>query len=191
MKLLETIKIQEGKIFNLSYHQQRCNHSRQTLFNSHKALNLASIIKPPSKGLFRCRIIYEKFFHSIEYIPYQAKEIQTLHIISSSLEYAHKYENREEINTLVRQYPKSDDIIIATNNYIRDTSIANIAFYNGTKWLTPKNPLLHGTMRQKLLDEDFLEEKEIKTSQILSYTHVALMNAMIGFKVLKNPKIFT
>jgi len=191
MKLLETIKIQDGKIFNLSYHQQRCNASRLKLFKAHKALDLASIINPPSKGLFRCRIVYDKKLHSIEYIPYQAKEIQSLQLISSSLDYTYKYENREEINALVRKCSKADDIIIEKNGYITDTSIANIAFYDGQRWFSPKRPLLYGTMRQKLLDEGFLIEKDIKKSQISSYTHIALMNAMLGFKILKTPKILS
>jgi len=52
------------------------------------------------------------------------------------------------------------------------------------QWFTPEEPLLQGTMRAKLLDEDFLQTRQIKKSDLKNYTHVALMNAMIGFKVL-------
>ena len=77
-----------------------------------------------------------------------------------------------------------DDIIIEKKGFITDTSIANLAFYDGEQWFTPKNPLLEGTMRAKLLDEGFLQTREIKRSEISHYTKVALMNAMIGFKIL-------
>jgi len=189
MKLLETIKIQDGKIFNLEYHQQRCDFSRHALFACDEPLDLDSLITAPQKGLFRCRIVYDKKLHKIEYIPYQSKEIQTLQLVSSNIEYTHKYENRDALNSLVKKYSHADDILIEKEGFIRDTSIANIAFYNGEKWLTPQNPLLRGTMRQKLLDEGFLEEKAIKKEEIPLYSHVALMNAMIGFKILKLPKI--
>lgn len=159
------------------------------LFDESKALDLASLIKAPSQGLLRCRIVYDKKIHSIEYMPYQAKNIQSLEIISSQLDYAHKYENREALNALVAQCPQADDILIEKDGFITDTSIANIAFYDGKKWLTPLRPLLKGTIRQKLLDDGFLFAQNIKKEEIKNYTHIALMNAMLGFKILKSPKI--
>ena len=71
--LLETIKIEEGEAQNLSYHQARCDYSRQTLFNATNSLDLESIIQAPQKGLFRCRIVYAEEVHSIEYLPYIEK----------------------------------------------------------------------------------------------------------------------
>ncbi len=184
--LLETIKIEDGEVFNLSYHQARCDESRKILFSSTNPLNLSSLIQAPFKGLYRCRILYDEKIHSIEYIPYTPKEIHRLKIISSNLEYDHKYANRDTLNTLLQEQPDADDILIEKNGYITDTTIANIAFYDGEQWFTPEKPLLKGTMRAKLLNEGFLHTKKIKKEAISSYTHVALMNAMIGFKILNN-----
>ena len=39
-------------------------------------------------------------------------------------------------------------------------------------------------MRAKLIDEGFLHTKQIKKEDLQSYSHVGLMNAMIGFKIL-------
>ncbi len=183
---METIKIDEGEIFNLPYHQKRCNDSRKTLFKSDHILNLSSIIKAPSTGLYKCRILYADTLHSIEYIPYEEKEIHSLKIVSSTLTYDFKYANRTELNTLLSKFPHNDEIIIEKNGYLTDSSMANLAFYDGAQWLTPTNPLLKGTMRQKLLDEGILMTKNIKSSNLKDYTQVALMNAMIGFKVLKH-----
>ena len=85
--LLETIKIEDGEVFNLSYHQARCDESRKALFNSTDRLDLSSLIQAPPKGLYRCRILYDNKIHSIEYIPYMPKEIHRLKIISSDLEF--------------------------------------------------------------------------------------------------------
>ena len=184
--LLETIKIEDGKVHNLSYHQARCNKSRETLFGLHDTLDLASVIEAPPKGLYRCRILYNKTIHSIEYLPYIPKEIHTLKIISSTIEYDHKYAHREALDALLHGQEGIDEIIIEKEGCLTDTTIANIAFYDGTQWFTPAKPLLEGTMRAKLIDEGFLSKKEIKKGDLAHYTQVALMNAMIGFNILNN-----
>ena len=184
--LLETIKIEDGNIHNLPYHQARCNKSREALFGLHDSLDLASVIEAPLKGVYRCRILYNKTIHSIEYLPYIPKEIHTLKIVSSTIKYDHKYAHREALDALLHGQEGIDEIIIEKEGYLTDTTIANIAFYDGTQWFTPTKPLLEGTMRAKLLDEGFLLKKEIKKEDIVHYTQVALMNAMIGFKILNH-----
>jgi len=182
--LLETIKIEDGKVHNLVYHQQRCDQSRQTLFGSKDRLALSSQITAPKEGLYRCRIVYGEKIHSVEYIPYTPKEIHSLKIVSSDIDYAHKYANREALDALHIAQPDVDEVIIEQEGYLTDTTIANIAFYDGKQWFTPKKPLLQGTMRAKLIEEGFLKTENIRKEDLTKYTHVALMNAMIGFKVL-------
>ncbi len=184
--LLETIKIEDGEVFNLSYHQARCDKSRKALFYSTDRLDLSSLIQAPPKGLYRCRILYDKKIHSIEYIPYRPKEMHTLKVVTSDIIYNYKYANREELNILLQKQHDADEIIIEKEGYLTDTTIANIAFYDGKQWFTPEKPLLKGTMRAKLLDDGFLHTRKIRKEEIRDYTHVALMNAMIGFKILKN-----
>ncbi len=182
--LLETIRIEEGKIHNLGYHQQRCDKSRQLLFNSHDILDLSSYINAPKSGLYRCRILYAEHLHSIEYIPYTPKEIQSLRIVSSEIEYSLKYANRDALNALLESNKDVDEVIIEKKGYLTDTTISNIAFFDGEQWVTPEKPLLEGTMRAKLIDEGFLHPKQISKEDLKNYSQVALMNAMIGFKIL-------
>ncbi len=184
--LLETIKIEEGEVFNLSYHQTRFDTSRKDLFNITDQIDLSAVVKAPKKGLYRCRIIYDENIRSVEYIPYKEKKIQKLKIVTSNMNYNYKYANREVLNKLLQKYSAYDEIIIEKNGYLTDTTISNIAFYDGDKWITPSQPLLHGTMRAKLLDEGFLHLKEIKKEDLKNYSQIALMNSMIGFKVLNH-----
>lgn len=184
--LLETIKIAEGVIANLPYHQDRCDQSRQTLFQSADILDLASVIQPPQTGLFRCRILYGEKLHSIEYIPYVQKEINSLKIVPSNIDYALKYANRDALNTLLQSNKEVDEVIIEKEGYLTDITIANIAFYDGKQWFTPENPLLKGTMRAKLINEGFLQQREIRKEDLNHYTQVALINAMLGFKILNH-----
>ena len=187
--LLETIKIEDGEIFNLKYHQKRSTKSRQILFNSTDILDLSTHIDPPQKGLYRCRILYAKELHSIKYIPYTEKDIHTLKIVPSQIEYTLKYSNRDALNALLLEHKDSDEVLIEKDGYLTDITIANIAFYDGEQWLTPALPLLKGTMREKLLDEGFLHEAAIKKEDLSHYSKVALINAMVGFKILHDIKI--
>jgi len=188
--LLETIKIEEGIISNLNYHQARFDKSREILFNTKKPLYLASIIQAPDKKLYRCRVLYNDKIQSIEYIPYQAKQIRNIKLVSSKIDYSFKYADRTELDALLSKHNDADEILIEKNTYLTDTSISNIAFYDGKYWFTPKHPLLEGTMRKKLIDEGFLHTKNIRKETLSNYTHVALMNAMVGFKILKNITLY-
>ena len=116
--LLETIKIEDGKIHNIHYHQNRCTKSRQTLFHSSDVLDLSSLIDAPKTGLYRCRILYGEVLHSIEYIPYTPKEIQRLKIVSSDIEYSLKYADRDALNTLLESNKDVDEVIIEKNGYL-------------------------------------------------------------------------
>ena len=182
--LFETIKIEDGLISNIYWHNQRCNRSRKALFKSQNDIDLEAFITAPTKGLYRCRIVYNDNIQSVEYIPYQAKQINSIKIIKSQIDYEYKYNNRDELTQLLEK--EYDDILIEKNGFLTDTSIANIAFYTDSKWITPKQPLLRGTFREKLLKKGFLILKDIKKEEITYFSHFALMNAMIGFQIQEN-----
>ena len=185
--LFETIKIENGKIDNILWHNQRCNRSRLELFKAKTIIDLKSYIEPPQKGIYRCRIIYNQKVQSVEYIPYKQKKINSVKIIESQIDYSYKYNNRDELNQLIT--PNYDEVIIEKDGLLTDTTIANIAFYTGRVWITPKIPLLSGTIRAKLLDKNFLIPKNIKKEELQKFSHFALMNAMIGFQIQKNINI--
>ncbi len=186
--LLETIKIEEGKVHHLDYHQKRFDKSREALFNIKKSLVLSSYIETPKNGLYRCRIIYDSDIRSVEYIPYSEKKIEKLKVVSADIDYGYKYENRSVFNHLLEIYSDFDEVIIEKDGLVTDTTISNLAFYDGTQWFTPSKPLLKGTTRERLLNNGFLQTREIKSFEITKYKKVALMNAMIGFKII-NPEI--
>jgi 4-amino-4-deoxychorismate lyase len=154
---------------------------------SNTQYDLASLISPPDNTLYRCRIVYDDTSLNIEYIPYKKREIKSLQAIQADgLDYALKYADRTDLDRLFAQKGDADDILIIQNGLITDTSIANIAFFDGTKWLTPKHPLLKGTTRARLLDEKKIFESDIYIDDLKKFTHFALLNAMIGFDEIKN-----
>jgi len=183
--LLETIRIEGGVVHNLSYHQARMDQSRAHLFHTSSTIDLASSLKiPDSHGLFRCRVLYGKKIKSITYHPYTPKPVSRLKIVSSDIDYAYKYADRDALNALLCANPEADEIIIEKDGLLTDTTISNIAFFRNGNWYTPQKPLLKGTMRAKLLDEGFLRPRDITKAELADFSHVALINAMLGFKIL-------
>ncbi len=189
-QLLETVKTVDGDILHVKYHQKRLEYSCKMLGFKSK-YNLLSLIQAPKKGTYRCRIIYDDVNINITYLPYKTKNILSLKVVQdNSIEYALKYENRDALNTLLERKADCDDIAIIKNGYLTDTTIANIALFDGEHWHTPKRPLLHGTTRQRLLDNGTIIEKDIALMSISSYEKCAIFNAMIGFVELEDGIIF-
>ncbi len=60
-------------------------------------------------------------------------------------------------------------------------------FFDGTEWVTPTTFLLNGTCRQRLLSEGKIKERIIHATDIPSFTHIGLINAMIGLGELCLP----
>jgi len=185
-QLLETIRCENGSVQHLTYHQQRVERSLRSL-GSNREYDLASLITPPDNKLYRCRVIYDANSFNIEYIPYQKRIIQTLQTVQADrLDYTLKYADRTDLDQLFVQRGEADDILIIQNGLVTDTSIANIAFFDGERWITPKGPLLKGTTRTRLLDENKIFEQDINVADLAKFTEFALMNAMIGFDKIKD-----
>lgn len=180
---IETIRIEDGEIYNIDYHTERCNRTRAVFWKDATPINLLEFISPQSiKGIQKCRIVYRKDIEEITYTPYQIRHISKLHLITSdTIDYTYKSTDRKELNMLYAQRGIANDILIIRNGYLTDTSIANIALYDGNKWYTPSCPLLQGTKRAELLDKQIIIEKDIPYTQLGDYSQIMLFNAMIDW----------
>lgn len=188
-KYIETIKSVNGVVYNLAYHQQRLESVLSTLTNA-TIHNLLESLNPPQNATFRCRVVYDENNIEVEYIPYVKRQVRSLKLVySDDIEYSKKYKNRELLDELFMLKADYDDILIVKSGLVTDTSIANIAFYDGFEWITPKRPLLKGTMRQKCLETKNLSQKDIFVDDLKNYKKVALMNAMIDFDIIAEENI--
>ncbi|MFK5938771.1 MAG: aminotransferase class IV family protein [Sulfurimonas sp.] len=186
---LETIKVVDGEIFNLSFHQKRYDSVLNSLgISTYKNLHL--FLNPPKDGTYRCRLLYTKDKIEVSYHSYTKRSIKTLKLIyDDTIVYDKKYADRTKLDALFAQREEADDILIIKNNLITDTSIANIAFYDGDKWLTPKQPLLKGTTRARLLQLGKIIELDIEVQDLKNYKKIALLNAMIDFDIIATENI--
>ena len=182
---LETIKIFNGKIFHIEYHQNRYEKVLKS-FGIKRFKNLKEYITPPKNGLYRCRVVYDLENNlSITYHLYKKREINSLKLVyDDKVEYSVKSTDREKLNQLYEQRENCDDVLIVKNSLITDTTIANIALLKNSIWYTPKSSLLQGTTKIRLLEEGKIVEKDILVKDIYNYERVALLNAMIDFDIM-------
>ncbi|WP_353571333.1 aminotransferase class IV [Candidatus Albibeggiatoa sp. nov. BB20] len=191
-QLLETIKCVDGKAQNLIWHQQRFNQTQQQLFGCQQDIDLSLLFKSaPAKGIYRCRVLYQQQIEKVEFISYQMPVLKRFKLVEANeLEYSFKYVDRQALNLFTAQKQQADDIIILKNKFVTDTSIANLAFWDGKVWLTPKTPLLKGTTRARLLAEHKIIPVAIHVDEIRQFKKIALLNALLGFYIIEFPKIF-
>jgi len=183
-EFFETIKIEDGAIFHLEYHQRRY----ESVLRAHgigSFQNLEEFIQAPPQGLYRCKLIYNSQDKQIEtlYFPYTPTMITTLKLVyDDRIDYTHKSTDRSALENLFELREMCDDILIVKNGLLTDTSKANIALFQDGKWWTPKMPLLAGTTRQRLLEEQKIFEADISVDALQDFEKLSFMNAMIGFQ---------
>lgn len=190
--LFETIACVDGHLQNLKWHQNRVDKSYKTLFNCSPEIKLKEIVVPEhaKSGLWKCRVTYDLENKNIAFNPYAHSNINVLKIVESDLSYPLKFEDREDIHRLFDKKGKADDILIIKDGVVTDSSKANVLLFDGTKWFTPEQPLLPGTMRAKLLEMGIIKAKPIKKSDLAHYEKIMLVNAMNPFddsRALKLP----
>ena len=184
--LVESLKLKDGCICNMEFHNERLNRSMQELFPGTPTVDLNAVIQIPADqqtGLYKIRVLYLDRIQQVEITPYQFRTIHSLKVVRhNSIDYHLKYSDRELLNELYKQRGSCDDIIIVKNGLVGDSFAANLLFYDGNKWVTPDTPLLKGTQRQRLLSEGRITEKTIREADIRSYHKIGLINAMVSFE---------
>nr|MBP7472598.1 aminotransferase class IV [Prevotella sp.] len=189
-RFIETIRIENGNAQRLSFHQKRmdetCSH-----FNLEKTrICISNLIKNcPAKGTYKFRMVYgQDGVEDISCQKYTMKKIESLKIVDGGdIDYSYKYEDRSRLDLLTGMKADCDNIIISKNGLLTDTSYTNLALFDGVKWITPRNPLLNGTMRRFLLQDEKITEDDIKITDLAKFKQIALFNSMIDFgKIVLN-----
>ena len=178
----ETIRYVNGVLENVSYHQARINRTVSALGGETSIqLDKIQLVHDFEKDIvykIKCLYNLEGAYH-IEKAVYHKKTIQTVSIHQAAQEeYQYKYTNRNWLNDALKN-AGTDEMIIVQNNMIKDGNYANLVFFNGSEWHTPLHPLLLGTHRARLIDQNKIIEKDITISDLSSYTKLKFINAMM------------
>lgn len=184
---IETIRIEDGKIWNLPYHQERMNRTMAHFWPETNVIDLKNALKdaPLTEEETKARVVYDKDgVKDVSSAAYHPLNIHTLRLITcNEIDYSYKSADRSRLQKLKEQRGDCDDIIIVKNGLLTDTSYSNIALFDGEHWYTPQHPLLKGTMRQSLIDQGRLQECDLLLEDLNRFSKVSLINAMmpLGF----------
>lgn len=180
---IETIQLNEGKLQDLEYHQDRVNRTLSHFFpqaQPHKLKEIFQELSLPEKGKYRCTLSYNFKIHSLKITEYEPREIEYLRIVNDEgIDYSWKFANRDRLNSHLEKLSDNEEIIIIKKGLVTDTSYTNLVFYDNKSWYTPSGSLLRGTKRQKLLDEGKIFERDINVHDLKKFSKCSLINAML------------
>lgn len=188
-QFLESLKVLDGEVWHLAFHQKRVNQTAASFHFSKNILleELTARISFPAKGLFKWRIVYdEKGLISQELQPYVAKIISKFTLVAAEgLEYAFKFADR----SCFAPYIAKDvtEPLFTKNGLLTDSSYANLIFCKEGEWFTPRLPLLKGTQRAFLLEQNLISEADISAKNLTDFQGFKLINAMMGLESQEYP----
>ncbi len=185
----ETIRYKNGVLENLAFHQQRVNRTFMQFKETIEAkgaitsLDLSTIQVPVgllTNQVYKCRLKYNLASDfTIAFEPYTIRTIKNCLLTEiGDNKYDYKYTDRDWLNEALL-VAGTDEIIFTSAGYIKDGSYANLAFFDGRDWFTPKNPLLLGTRRAALIKKDIIKELDIRIADLYKYKSIKLINAMM------------
>ena len=184
--LLESIRLEDGRLPLLEYHQQRVDRSRKRLLARAPSLKLAAELQKhdlPRTGLFKVRVVYGHRIQSVDVRPYTIRPVHSLCVLPApDLRYEKKYADRSGIQELFAQRGAADDVIMTQHGYLTDSSYANLALFDGRRWYTPAAPMLRGTRRASLLADGILEPTLIRVRDLPRFEKIRLVNAMMEWE---------
>ena len=183
--LFESIKVVDGNLVNLEWHQRRVDNSRKKLLGRTNQLNLKDIIEVPEEfanGVVKCRLPYGLAPGTVIFSNYVKRQITSLKQVECEpFDYSFKYEDRTRLDQLYQQRGACDEVLITHDGIIKDTSYSNVALYDGEQWYTPQHPLLEGTQRAKLLALGKIKLRNIHILDLSGFKKLVLINAMLEF----------
>ncbi len=180
---IETIRIENGRIYNLPYHNRRMNETRRDVLHQTGSLDLDECIRPGNyRERTKCRVEYDKDILKVESAAYHIRPVSSLRLVTGDeAAYRYKSTDRSVLNRLFALREAEDDVLIVRGGLLTDTSICNLALWNGQQWVTPSVPLLAGTKRASLLDQGKNVTGDIRPEDLPGYSRIRLFNAMIEF----------
>lgn len=188
-QFLETIQLRDGEFKLLEQHQNRMDLAISENHPNLESIPLSEYLHQsnyPTKGLYKCRLLYSSNIEKLEFVPYEQPIIKTLKVIETNLTtWKYKLSDRSTIQKLVVQKGECDDVLIIRDGFFTDTSYCNIALLKGDQWFTPRLPLLYGVQRAYLLQEKSIIEKDIHVTDLCQYSRICLFNAMNEFGALQ------
>ena len=92
---IETIRIENGRIHNLSYHNRRMNETRRNVLCQTDVLDLNDYIRPVNyRERTKCRVEYDVDIRNVEYAAYHFRPVSSLRLVVDD-EADYRYKSRD------------------------------------------------------------------------------------------------
>ena len=180
--LFESLCVQDGIILNTQWHEYRFQKAYLQNFGHSNSFDLLEGLNIPVKfnhGKVKLRIRYNHKHRDFHFEHYKIKEIKSLRLVfTDELNYSHKYSHRENLESLFALREDCDEVLIIKKGRITDSSYSNVVFFDGQDWWTPKDPLLAGTCRARLLNQGIIKQSFLKVRDLKNFEGLKLINAM-------------
>lgn len=190
----ETLCIEGGQALRLPFHQWRIDSTLAACGGPEVHPSLASLLAQhdlsPYQARTRCRVDYaHDGFHSIVFSPYTPRPLHSLRLLPlpEGFDYGRKLADRQQLDALHAQRGTCSDVLLLRQNFLTDTTTANIALFDGQDWYTPTRPLLPGTHRVALVAEGILRERALTLHDLPHFSHLRLLNALLHWGELEMP----
>lgn len=184
-RFIETLRVENRRIYNVQLHNERLNRTlERNGIRLSSPIRLEMYLRPEvCEARTKCHVEYNaEGVRSVSYTPYHPRQVHSLCLVEADeADYRFKFADRKALDTLFAQRRTADDTLIVRRGYLTDTTIANIALWDGRDWFTPAYPLLEGTKRRLLLEQGLLKEKDIRADEIFAYKKLCTLNAMLDF----------
>lgn len=181
----ETLRVEHGKIAHVMYHDMRMNQTYKMLWEKENPISISDLsLGNLPWGRHKLRVVYDRQgIVQTSLTPYIPRNIKTLKVVDgSAIAYPYKAEDRTVLERMYALRSGCDEVLIVKNGVFTDTSFSNVAFFDGTHWLTPRLPLLYGTARARLLVSGVLEEADITLDMLSRFSKVCLINALLHWR---------
>lgn len=189
-RFIETVRVENGFPCLLPYHEERMNRTRARFFPGAAWLHLSDYwTKEPGSGVMKWRLVYGRDgVDECSCMSYRMRPVFSLQLVEAEdVDYAYKYHDRTPLERCFACRDGADDVLMVREGRLTDTSIANVALFDGRQWHTPVRPLLGGVKRRFLLESGTIVERDIRVEDLRRYSRIRLFNALIDWGEMELP----
>ena len=108
--LFETIRVEHGRVSNLTYHWARISHSCREIFGCDPKFQLDAILANEAvkySGLHRLKFSYNPEQYQTEVAPYAVRAVESLKlVVDNEIPYQHKFSDRSRLEALSGSGPR-------------------------------------------------------------------------------------
>ncbi|HMS70680.1 MAG TPA: aminotransferase class IV [Saprospiraceae bacterium] len=183
-QLLESIRIENGKVRLMDWHNARAERSMADLFGIRQKMDMRKYIvldQDHKQDIHKCRIVYGKHgVEKVEISTYPPRIIQKIKIVEGgNISYPYKTLERPALDRLYGQRGQHDEIcILNSEGFVTDAYYFNFVFEVGGSYFTPSHALLPGVMKAYLEFHNRITQTAIHVDDIHKFERVHLINAM-------------